>query len=378
MAHGRDPKDAAGADSPHVTRNRRRRSRRPATERQSGSPIPRGAKLDQRVASPREVRTGADEESGAHAPVPVTLSRAANFLLRYLDGNPGQRFGPLVRAIVARSGLSRATVAHHLAELVRLGDVARRADGTYVVARGGTPVGRPVLEVKWQERVYHLYPDGRAVEFLQQEFRVVWGRLEHLEFIFRTAPGSYVWWSSWRSRARSVAIAPRDPPSGLLFEFQEPLTPRDPSWQRFRLTLELPGFSQMSQLGVNRPVSNSPKESPLRESVFTATPSSMLWMQQRFATPSHLHLEVHFPQRYPLPDTKPLVRYETELRHSDSEELDRLTRLSSDPAGQNGFRRAGSAVSLSVPSPVLDRRYEIQWTLPAASPSARWRNGPIR
>ncbi len=43
--------------------------------------------------------------------------------------------------------------------------------------------------------------------------------------------------------------------------------------------------------------------------------------------------------------------------------------------GQDGFRRIGTTLALTVPRPRLDRRYGVEWGLPTTARRDRWLPG---
>jgi hypothetical protein len=295
------------------------------------------------------------------------------FLLGHIRDSPGERFGPIVRSAVGTCHVSRATAAIRLARLVRLGEVVLLPNRTYMIPGVGVPVARPVVETRWFEESYRLGVDGSAELTLRQEFRVVSGRLEHVGLTFGTSPTRIDWWCS----AGAKEVAP--PPAGrsgastrYRFDFDQPLTAGDPSWQRFEAAVVLPHTSRLWRSSPLTGANRAPTEDANWESLFMQTLSQSPRFEERFASGAWLRLQIRFPDGYPVEQSQFRVLYETETNWRDTPEEVRIAQLSTIPGSWGGFRQDGALLSLCLQDPELDRRYEIRWLLPSIEQGNRW------
>jgi hypothetical protein len=89
-------------------------------------------------------------------------------------------------------------------------------------------------------------------------------------------------------------------------------------------------------------------------------------------------MDVELPEGYPVTDVRCRVLLTEDLDQVDEAEERRLSRSSGDQQLLYGLRRAGSTLSLSVPRPLMNRRYAIEWRLPTRAERSRWLAGHRR
>jgi hypothetical protein len=301
------------------------------------------------------------------------------FLLRFVRSNPGLRFGALVKAAQAGRRVPRTTTARHLARLVRLGDVTLLPDHTYVLGQSSTAPGRPVVEVRWYEVTSVLRPDGSARIFTEEEWRVVSGQLDNIEFTHPKPTRQFVWWCS--EAGQLARIPAQRSPSRLAMhriEWDRPLNPRKSSWERICVSRDLPRWYRMVREA--GPEGRSPPSGePLsQESDSVGLPSHGRRFGVRLAGDAHLRLMVVLPDGYPVGPIRCRVRFQAESGRTDTAEEHRLAKLGTDPWHQDGLRRFGPTLTLSIPQPLLDRDYQIEWALPDRTRRNLWLAGQRR
>ncbi|MCI4322700.1 MAG: hypothetical protein L3K03_01530 [Thermoplasmata archaeon] len=236
-----------------------------------------------------------------------------------------------------------------------------------------TPAPRAVVEIRWSDEAVIIRPDGTARVFTQREFRVVSGRLEHLEFTLPRPARQFIWWCSTAGQLTEIPAA-RAPTRECTYhlEFATPLTAQKPSWQWISVNADLPRWYRMAAgtAAKSRGVVAHNKFDTESESILV--PSQNQRFRQRLTTDAHLRLQVMLPEGYPAGPAQCRVRFLTEADHVDTTEELRLAELGRNPSNQDGFRQFGKTFTLSVPHHLLDRRYEIEWELPTAAQRDRW------
>jgi hypothetical protein len=299
--------------------------------------------------------------------------RIEAFLQSLVKETPGLRFQAIVQAARQAFNISRATAATHLARLVRFGEITRLPDHSYVAGAPPGAMVRATAEVRWYESIVIIRQDGSARLLTQRELRVLSGQLDHVEFIEPKPPRRIAWWCSIPGRlsvipaSRSVTRLPTH-----RIDFEAPLTSRDGGWLKVCRNLDLPPRYRMAyDPGVRN---RGPADS--RESRYESESVEILSEGRRFgnrlSADAQLRLQVIFPSAYPVGRARSRVRFLTEWDHLDSNEQERLESLSRDELHQDGLRRTGDSLTLSVPHPVLDRHYEIEWGLPTNARRRAW------
>lgn len=311
--------------------------------------------------------TASDESDTGVAPIDT-------FLLRHVQSNPGLRFSPLSRAAQAACKVSRATVTRHLSRLVRFGDLVLLADRTYVSGGSSGPTGRAVLEVRWYDVAIFVQPDGSSRILAQEELRVVSGQLGHLELLLPRPKGRVTWWSTAASRFSQVATVRahrRRSVPGIVFA--EPLTARNMTWQRMCSNIDFPAaYHRMAYTPTKNPGSAGARDDKAHDSDSIGLPSQGRRYGHRIAPDARLRLQVMFPPRYPIGEARCRVSYFGEPNRVDPDEELRLAKAADDSWHQDGLGRFGTTMSLSVPHPLLDRQYGIEWALPTFARRGRW------
>jgi hypothetical protein len=99
---------------------------------------------------------------------------------------------------------------------------------------------------------------------------------------------------------------------------------------------------------------------------------------QRLLPDAQLRLHVVLPEGYPFGRVQCHVRLLAESARFDAPEEQRLARLGKDPRHQFGLGQSGSSFTLAVPEPLVDRHYEIAWSLPTVARYRRWLSGLSR
>jgi len=319
-------------------------------------------------------RAAPDSEASDSRAEPVE-----SFLLRHIRENPGLGFGAIVQAAQAACNVSRATAALHLSRLVRFGDVSLLPDRIYLIAEPGAPAARAIMELRWSDATVIIHPDGSARHIIQQEFRVVSGQLDHIEFGHAKPLRQFIWWCTAASRASRVPAT--QAPSRLstdYIEFAAPLIARKAAWHRFCVAEEMPPWYRMAcpQRVASRHV--AARDEPTHEAESIELPSQDRRFGRRLTSDARLRLQMVFPEGYPVGPARCRVRFLTEPGLIDSVEELRLASLGADQGHQDGLRRFGSTLTLSVPRPRLDREYEITWALPTLTQRDRWLAGERR
>ncbi|MCI4324141.1 MAG: hypothetical protein L3K03_09075 [Thermoplasmata archaeon] len=295
------------------------------------------------------------------------------FLLQYVQANPGLKFGVILRAAQAARNISRATAARHLSRLVRFGEIVLLPNHTYTV--GGAPASttRAMLETRWYDLTVVVQPSGSTQVLIQEEFRVSFGQLDHLDFGWAKPIRKFSWWCTTPGHVSQVPA--KRAPSGIptrRIEFSSPLTARKPEWQRYCLIAHLPDRHRMSY----RPKTGARGVPMARERVWETESIDFSSQDRRFGqrlTPdAHLRLQVAFPEGYPIGPVRSHVRFQTEPDLVDAFEEFRLAALAKVEWHQDGLQTFGSRFILSVPRPLSDRHYEIEWAIPTAAQRDRW------
>jgi hypothetical protein len=316
------------------------------------------------VSEPVPTVTGSPDAPGA---------QIESFLLRRVRSKPGLGFSAIVDAAQVTCHVSRATAARHLSRLVRFGDVTLLPDRTYVIGESATPGPRPTLELRWVESRTFIRADGTAWSSVDQEYRVASGTLHHFDF-FRPKPHRHIlWWSTAPSHVTRIPTGPGHALQGThRVEFDPPLSSRDATWQRMHLAEEFPMRYRMTQGRVGAASSGASRAGAAQEADNLEVHSQRSNFAQRFSSDARLRLQVILPTGYPIGPAECRVAFPTRTERSDPVEQLRVDTLSRTSRHFEGLRRSGSTLSLSVPRPRLDRRYEIRWTLPTATRRNRW------
>ncbi|MCI4323373.1 MAG: hypothetical protein L3K03_05060 [Thermoplasmata archaeon] len=296
-----------------------------------------------------------------------------SFLKAYVAANSGRRLGDIVQAGQREYRVSRRTIARRLSRLVRFGEVTILPNHTYAETEATASATRALVELRWFDAIFVIQPDGGARVFHHEEFRVVSGQLDHVEFNQPRRPQQFIWWFSSAGHA-SMIPAHRSLSNVMSHhvEFVTPLSARKPTWQRLSVNRSFSAGYRMAH------TPRSGRRDP-RGWDEAATESESLQVQsqgrrfgQRLTSDAHLRMQVVLPERYPIGPVRCRVRFVTEPGRVDSAEETRLSKLQSDDARQDGLRRFGSTLTLSVPHPLVDRHYQIEWTLPTVAQRNRW------
>jgi hypothetical protein len=295
------------------------------------------------------------------------------FIAEQVRSHPGSAFGALIHAIRAEFGVSRSTAARYLSDAVRYGEVARLPDQTYVASGLETYSTRPVVEVRRHHEIFLVEPKGSVTAFLEEEFRVVSGRLDHIEVRLPRAPRTPDWWLSWPSRASGVA--PDNTPESVYtvrHDFFRPLTPRRTEWQQLYASFGAPHSYRMVRSARTQSSTSDPRRDPDYASESIEVRSELPRFRRRLAPDAHMRLQVILPEGYPHGAIRCRVFLQTESNRRDPVEEERIDRLSADPASRDGVRQAGSKLLLTVPRPKIERVYWLEWELPTHAQRNRW------
>jgi hypothetical protein len=295
------------------------------------------------------------------------------FLKEHVRAHPGLRLAAIVQACQRNFGVTRRTVARHLARLVRFGELTLLPEHTYVITEPAASTSRAVIELRWFDAAFIINPDGTARVFHNEEFRVVSGQLDHLEFNHPKPPRQFIWWCT--SPGRATRIPARRSLSQVVsyhLQFVAPLTARDSAWQWLSVNrIFSRGYSMAYTSRSARPADGGDADGAV-ESESVQIQSQGRRFGQRVSPDAHLRLQVMLPEGYPVGPVRSRVRFVTEPTRIDTSEETRLTKLRGDESSQDGFRRSGTAMVLSVPHPLLDRHYMIEWGLPTVAQQKRW------
>lgn len=319
--------------------------------------------------SPRTTERAIDTEPGR--------AGLEELLLRLLRDSPRSRFGELLERTRREQELSRATFARHLAKLVRFGDIVLDSDHTYSVrvADGAPP--RPAIEIRWDESILVIRPDGSPQAFVTREFRVISGSVEFLDLQFFESPRHFRWWLSAPARLSWTPAqeAPNRQPIARL-DLAKPLTARHSEWQRLCVSVEMPPWYPMWRGPGARPLATGAGVRGGRCSEFVELLSHARKYEQRTGPDTILRLQVVLPDGFPLSAPRPRVGISPDRDRTDHQEVRRLKTLGARPDAQVGLRRSGSTMTLTVPRPLLDRAYGIDWGLPLKADFDGWREEP--
>ncbi len=294
------------------------------------------------------------------------------FLIRYVRANPGRRFGAITEATQLACHVSYRTAAWHLARLVTYGEIALLRNRTYSIPEAPPSSARALLEVRWDSQYVTVGPDGTARELKQQEFRVVSGLLKYREWNYPTRPRHLTWWSTVPGRV--VYVPPRVSKNRLnTFRamFESPLSARDSTWHRAEVVVEMGSWFRMARASGNGGPTRGAVSKSVLESEWTGLPSQSSRHGYRFSPDAYLRLQVVLPEHFPVGRVGCHVRFMIDDSRFDPQEEARVAELSKDPSSLDGLRRYGRMLVLSVPQPLLDRRYEIDWGLPSIATRSR-------
>ena len=296
-----------------------------------------------------------------------------SYLIERIRSEPGLRFGAIVLAAATERRVPRSTVARHLSRLLRFGDVALLPDRGYVIGESSSSSGRALLEVRWYDVAAFILPDGSTRMVSHEEWRVVSGQLAHIEFNHPVPPRQFLVWTT--APGRISRIPANRAPSRLSMDridFPSPLTARRSTWQRVCVNVEWPLWYRMSRPPA-APGSRTARGELLREFQSIQVTSQGLRFGRRLTSDAQLRLQVIFPAGYPLGPARSRVLFQTEPDSHDSAEERRIVGLTGDEVRREGLRRSGTTLTLSIPRPLVDRHYTIEWTLPTAAELKRWR-----
>jgi hypothetical protein len=303
----------------------------------------------------------------------VTGSRIASFLTEYVRGHPGSRFGPIILAAQGSLRISRATAARQLARLVRFGDLVLLPGRTYGIGRTPGSIARAVVEIRRQDWTIQVLPSGAGRLLSDREFRVVSGVLNFLDVAFPGPPRDLSWWLSAPARLNASPESIAGVAAyGYRMDLETPLSAREPIWHRWVIGAEIADWFQMA-----RPPSEDGKPRGRRprlttEFVCNYVPAQARRYEQRLSGDAHLRLQVTLPGGFPLGRVGYRVTHQADPSQADGAEAARIEALSREHWGQEGFRRSGRTLALSIPEPQLDRRYCLTWELPTARRHDQW------
>lgn len=307
------------------------------------------------------------------ASVDPRAARVEAFLVRHVRDHPGLTFGELIRVARLSRAIPRSTAARHLARLVRFGELTLLPDHTYIAGDAGSAPGRALVEVRWQDIVIVVNTDGSARSFMQREFRVVSGSVDHMDFTTPRPLHQFVCWST--APGRVSRIPAHRAPNRLLtyrYDLAAPLTPRSPGWQHMPLYFDQPFWYRMEWEPPARRTGKSSSDEPDRESESIEVASQGRLFGQRLTPDAYLRLMIVLPRGYPVGAASARVRFQADPTREDLDEEARLAALTGDTGSSAGFRRDGATLALTVPQPRVDRHYEIVWGLPTVSDRSRW------
>ncbi len=305
--------------------------------------------------------------------------RTESFLVDFVRTHPALRHGAIIRAAQDSCGVSRATASRHLTRLVRFGDLTLLPDRTYVSGDSGAPPGMATMEVRWQERSVIVLPDGSVRIFSQREFRVISGEISFLAFPLSKPPSRFAWWSP--VPARLSKVSPKAASGGHLtyyFTLERPFNAKSPAWNFFPLYFDVPRWYRMGQARRFRSRAGPAASDVSSEFESIEVLSEAPLFRQRFSPDAHLRLLVALPHGFPAGRVGLRVRLRSDPYACDRVEESRLARLSEVESTQEGLRRVGEVLTLTVPQPLLDRHYELFWELPTDEQRAQWMKGSVR
>ncbi|MCI4324113.1 MAG: hypothetical protein L3K03_08935 [Thermoplasmata archaeon] len=218
-----------------------------------------------------------------------------------------------------------------------------------------------------------IRPNGTARLSLEKEFRVISGELDHLEFQLPKALHQFNWWSTTAGRVSKIP-ASRSPNQLPLHrvDFEAPLAARSSTWQRICVNADLPRWYRMAYAPKARaPSSPSGKERAWEFESIQVVGQNRLY-GQRLTPDAHLRLQVVLPDAYPVDSARCRVRFYHGSGAVDSSEEARLAKLGEDEWRRDGFRRLSNTLTLSIPEPLVDRLYQIEWAIPSTARRDRW------
>ncbi|MCI4319062.1 MAG: hypothetical protein L3K23_02880 [Thermoplasmata archaeon] len=296
-----------------------------------------------------------------------------SFLLSYIRTHPGQGFGAIVQAAQGACHVSRTTAARHLSRLVRFGTILQLSEGSYVIGDRTAATANAIAEVRWSDYTVVVNPDGSARIFIAQEWRVVAGEVDHIDFFSPKPPRRFIWWSSSAARlTRIPATRAVTRQTTHRLTWNTPVTARDSAWQWYRICYDLRPTYRMAFTPRGPSTSTGDTNHPDNEFETVEVKSRTRPFLQRLVPEAQVRLHVILPEGYPFGRVQCHVRLLAESARFDEPEEKRLARLGKEPGHQFGLRRDGTSFTLSVPRPLVDRHYEIAWSLPTVAGYRRW------
>jgi hypothetical protein len=306
----------------------------------------------------------------AVAPIPRGIQ---GFLIQYLTDHPNSAFGQAVAIARSEFGVSRTTVARHLATLVRLGEL-RVERGVYSIPEptgAGTNFERD-CEFRHLDSVEVVQPDGSVWAHQGVEFRVKYGQLRRLCLLGDTPFENLRPWCSTPIRLRWVpGELPRRPQRACI-EFTPPLRALDARWVRLVHSHEFPHRFRMYREADLVPGAARHPADLSEEFEDTGVPQSFSRGDESEGLGSLFALRIILPKGYPFRAPAYHIFAPGPEVRSDPVERKRVQRLTEQKGGYLGFRVDGSALSLVVPDPVPGDRYLIRWSLPTHQIYRQW------
>ncbi len=229
------------------------------------------------------------------------------------------------------------------------------------------------MEIHWTDDAIVIRADGSSRDFVRREFRVVSGQLDHVLINHPGPVRQFVYWSTTAGRISWIPASRSPSRQGKhLYRFAAPLTARTTTWQRMSWTTEFPRVYRMAATPKAGSAGGRAEGESSCESEALEFDTEARRFEHRFGPDAHLRLQIVLPEGYPIGPARCRVRFRTEPNRFDVVEERRLSKLAGDQSRLDGMRRFGNTLSLSVPQPLLDRAYEIEWTLPTSAQRARW------
>jgi hypothetical protein len=183
-----------------------------------------------------------------------------------------------------------------------------------------------------------------------------------------------MWWCTRASRVSEIAAmnSPDRLPSTEI-HLEPPVSARESTtWQRYALSMEYPTLFHMSHSAGAKGRRAVGAGDRVYESASISTESEGKRVGYRLTEGAHLVLRVELPVGYPVGPARSRVRLQSRPSQEDALEEERLKLLAGDASRCDGLHRFGSVFLLSVPQPLLNRVYEIEWVLPTTAQRASW------
>jgi hypothetical protein len=236
-----------------------------------------------------------------------------------------------------------------------------------------TSTARTAVELRRQDVHIVVHADGSAWTLSRQEIRVVSGELDHLEYDSGKFMRQFTWWSTAPAQLVRVSgsLLPSREPEWHL-RFAEPLRARDAAWHWLYAEGEWP--KRYYRMTYDPPSGAGKRPDPKleREVESIVAVAQGVRFARRMSPDAHIRLQMVFPEGYPLGRVRLRVRVTPDRVRTDLDEERRIARLAHDAFHQDGLRRDRHAITLSVPHPLLDRDYAIEWGLPTNAQRDRW------